>query len=287
MNRQKIRDGVEIFPLIVFMALTKFLSLKTRAVLGAFLVSWMIRINKKLNKRIITNLELTMPHKSAYEKKEFVKVCGRLIGQTFIELIYNSEFQKRTSHFKYKKSQLEPLIKANKQGRPIIIVSAHLGPWEAVRSVLKMNGLTAGAIYKKNKNQFYEALHIKAIKSGGEPIFSTGLRGTREMVRHLRDGGIVAMMLDQAVSDGEFYDFLGRPAKTSTSVAKIALKLNALVVPAYAVRETTGELIDVTFEAPVMHTSYQDMTLILTRSIEKIVMSNPLQWYWLHRRWKY
>jgi len=69
MNRQKIRDGVEIFPLIVFMALTKFLSLKTRAVLGAFLVSWMIRINQKLNKRIITNLELTMPHKSAYEKK--------------------------------------------------------------------------------------------------------------------------------------------------------------------------------------------------------------------------
>ena len=287
MNRQKIRDGVEIFPLLVFMALTKFISLKSRAALGAFIVSWVISINQKLKKRIVTNLELTMPHKSTLEKKEFVKVCGRLIGQTFIELIYNSEFQKRTSHFKYKKSQLEPLIKANKQGRPIIIVSAHLGPWEAVRSVLKMNGLTAGAIYKKNKNQFYEALHIKAIKSGGEPIFSTGLRGTREMVRHLRDGGIVAMMLDQAVSDGEFYDFLGRPAKTSTSVAKIALKLNALVVPAYAVRETTGEIIDVTFEDPVTHTNYQDMTLTLTRSIEKIVMSNPLQWYWLHRRWKY
>jgi KDO2-lipid IV(A) lauroyltransferase len=156
-----------------------------------------------------------------------------------------------------------------------------------VRSVLKIHGLTAGAIYKKNKNQFYEALHLKAIKAGGEPIFSTGLSGTKKMVRCLRDGGIVAMMLDQAASDGEFYEFLGKPAKTSTSIAKIALKLNALVVPAYAVRETTGETIAVTFEDPVIHTNYQEMTLKLTKSIERIVMSNPLQWYWLHRRWKY
>ena len=287
MNRQKFRDGVEIFPLLLFIALTKFLSLKTRTALGGMLVSWAIRANQKLKKRIVTNLELTMPNKSTFEKKQFIKACGRLIGHTFIELIFNSEFQKRASYFKYKKSQLEPLIKAKKQGRPIIIVSAHLGPWEAVRSVLKMQGLTAGAIYKKNKNQFYEALHLKAIKAGGEPIFSTGLSGTKKMVRHLRDGGIVAIMLDQAASDGEFYDFLGIPAKTSTSVAKIALKLNALVIPAYAIRKNTGDIIDVTFEEPLKHTDYQDMTLKMTQSIEKVVMSNPLQWYWLHRRWKY
>ena len=287
MNTQKIRDGFEIFPLLLFIALTKFLSLKTRTALGGFLISWAIRANQKLKKRIITNLELTMPNKSTLEKKEFIKVCGRLIGYTFIALIFNSEFQKRVSCFKYKKNQLKPLIKANKEGRPIIIVSAHLGPWEAVRSVLKMHDLTAGAIYKKNKNQFYEALHLKAIKAGGEPIFSTGLSGTKKMVRHLRNGGIVAIMLDQAASDGEFYDFLGIPAKTSTSIAKIALKLNALVIPAYAIRETTGDNIDVIFEDPVIHTNYQDMTLTLTKSIEQVVMSNPLQWYWLHRRWKY
>ena len=287
MNKKKIRDGIEIFPLLLFIALTKFLSLKKRIAIGGFLVSWAVQTNRKLKNRIVTNLDLTMPDKSKFEKKNFVKECGRLIGQTFIELIFNSEFQSSSRSFKHTKSQLEPLIQANNQGRPIIIVSAHLGPWEAVRSVLRMYGLTAGAIYKKNKNQFYEAIHLKAIKAGGEPIFSTGLSGTKKMVRHLRDGGIVAVMLDQAASDGEYYNFLGIPAKTSTSVAKIALKLNALVVPAYAIRKNSGDIIDVTFENPIKHTDYQDMTSKLTKSIETRILSTPLQWYWLHRRWKY
>lgn len=287
MNRKKIRDGIEMFPLVVFIALTKFFSLKLRVALGGLIVSWGIRTSQKLNKRVIENLNLTMPHKSRFEKHLFVKEFSKLIGKTFIELIFNSEFQQASKCFNYKKKELKPLIGAHQQGRPIIIVSAHLGQWEAVRAVLKMHGLAAGAIYKKNKNQFYEALHLKAIKAGGEPIFATGLSGTKKMVRFLKEGGIIAIMLDQAASDGEFFDFLGVPAKTSTSVAKIALKLNALVVPAYGIRQPTGEFIDVSFETPVEHTNYQDMTSKLTNSIQSRVLSNPSQWYWLHRRWKY
>ena len=287
MNRRTIRDGIEISPLILFIFFTKFFSLKRRVAIGEFLVSWAIQANKKLNRRLSENLDLIMPKKSRLQKKVFVKECSKLIGKTFIELIFNAEFQTNSKSFNYKKNELETLIEAHKQGRPIIIVSAHLGPWEAVRAVLKMHGLTAGAIYKKNKNQFYESLHLKAIKAGGEPIFSTGLGGTKKMVRHLKNGGIVAIMLDQAASDGEFFNFLGVPAKTSTSVAKIALKLNALVIPAYAIRRTTCSSIDIVFEKPIKHTNYQDMTSKLTKSIEARVLSTPSQWYWLHRRWKY
>ena len=287
MNRKAISDGIEIFPLILFLSLTKFFSLKKRVLFGGFLVSLIIRSSQKLKKRIVENLNLTMPYKDANEKKLFVKECGTLIGKTFTELILNSEFQKQSQSFSYVENELKPLIKAQEQGRPIIIVSAHLGPWEAVRAVLKLNGLTAGAIYKKNKNQFYEALHFKAIKAGGEPIFSTGLSGTKKMVRYLKGNGIIAIMLDQAASDGEFFDFLGVPAKTSTSVAKIALKLNALVVPAYAVRNTDNGSISVSFENPVKHTNHTDMTAKLTKSIQTRILSSPLQWYWLHRRWKY
>ena len=287
MNKRTIRDGIEISPLIVFIFLTKFFSLKKRVAIGGLLVSWAIRANKKLNRRVIENLDLTMPNKSRFQKKLFVKEFSKSIGKTFIELIFNAEFQKNSNSFNYDINELKTLTKAHEQGRPIIIVSAHLGPWEAIRAVLKTHGLTAGAIYKKNKNQFYETLHLKAIKAGGEPIFSTGLGGTKKMVHHLKNGGIVAIMLDQAASDGEFFDFLGVPAKTSTSVAKIALKLNALVIPAYAIRKTTGSSIDVVFEDSIKHTDYQDMTSNLTKSIEARVLSKPSQWYWLHRRWKY
>ena len=168
-----------------------------------------------------------------------------------------------------------------------MIISGHLGPWEAVRAVLKMNNLTSGAIYKKNRNQFYETLHLNAIKSGGQPVFATGLSGTKKMIKYLKSGGIVAVMLDQAASDGEFFNFLGVPAKTTTSIAKIALSVNALVVPAYAIRDISSQDINVFFENPIKSQNYQEMTAKLTQSIEKRVLANPTQWYWLHRRWKY
>ncbi len=287
MVRKIIRDGIEILPLLIFVYLTKFLSFRRKVVIGGWLVSWTIRVNYKLKQRVTQNLDLVMPYKTEQEKKEFLRQLGWFIGITFTELIFNSEFQQNKSKFRYSKSDLNPLIKANNEGRPIIIVSAHLGPWEAVRAVLKMHNLTSGALYKKNKNKFYETFHLRAIKSGGEPIFSTGMSGTKKMVKHLKNGGIVAIMLDQAASDGEFFDFLGVPAKTATSVAKIALKLNALVVPSYAIRNQETDAINIYFEKPIPHTTYQDMTSKLTKSIEARVINDPEQWYWLHKRWKY
>ena len=287
MFRKIIRDGIEILPLLLFIYLTKFLSFQRKVAIGGLLISWTIRANYKLKKRINQNLDLVMPYKTVVEKKEFIRRLGWFVGVTFTELIFNSEFQKIKNRFNYSESDLRPLIEANKKGKPIIIVSAHFGPWEAVRAVLKMHNLTAGALYKKNKNKFYEKLHLDAIKSGGEPIFSTGLSGTKQMVKYLKKGGIVAVMLDQAASDGEFFDFLGVPAKTATSIAKIALKLNALVVPSYAVRNRKNHSINIYFEEPISHTTYQEMTSKLTKSIENRVVRNPEQWYWLHKRWKY
>ena len=287
MNRKMIRDGMEILPLLAFINLTKYLSLESRSALCGWLISWVVRINFKIKRRIIQNLDLTMPNKTKSEKKKFLRRLGQFVGITFAELIFNSEFQKNINQFNYSSSDLEPLLEAKNEGRPIIIVSAHIGPWEAIRAILKLHNLTAGAIYKKNKNQFYETLHLKAIKCGGEPIFPTGLSGTKSMVKYLKTGGIVAVMLDQAAMDGEFFDFLGVQAKTSTSIAKIALKLNALVVPSYAIRSEKNQTIDIYFEKPIRHTTYKEMTRTLTKSIEKRVMCNPEQWYWLHRRWKY
>ena len=287
MYRKLIRDGIEIFPLVAFMALTKFLSLQKKALIGGCLIGLIIRANTNLRTRIMTNLELAMPEQSFPERKRFLQQVGKFIGVTFIELIFNSEFQQKKSRFRYSATELRPLVKAKKEGRPIIIVSAHFGPWEAIRAVLKMNNLTAGAIYKKNKNHLYEAIHLNAIKAGGEPIFPTGVVGTKKMVKYLKKGGIVAVMLDQAAIDGEFFDFLGVPAKTTTSIAKLALKLNALVVPSYAIRGKDQQTIDVYFETPVSNTDYQDMTFKLTKSIEQKVIEYPEQWYWLHQRWKY
>ena len=57
-------------------------------------------------------------------------------------------------------------------------------------------------------------------------------------------------MIDQAVKEGKYFQFLGRPAKTSTSIAEISLKYNALLIPAYGIRGR-DRMIGVTFDKPI------------------------------------
>jgi KDO2-lipid IV(A) lauroyltransferase len=208
-----------------------------------------------------------------------------MIGESFIELMFNREFQSKWDIIKYNKKELASIIEAKKIGRPVMIISGHIGSWEAVRAVLKKHDLTSAALYQRNKNIFYEKLHYKAIKEGGEPILEVGTSGTRKMISLIRSGGIIALMIDQAVTEGTYFQFLGKPAKTSTSIAEISIKYNALIVPAYGIREVGGN-IRVSFDTAIKLDNVHSITDSMNKSLEKRIEINPTQWYWPHRRWK-
>ena len=95
----------------------------------------------------------------------------------------------------------------------------------------------------------------------------------------------MALMIDQAVREGEYFQFMGRPAKTSTSIAEIALKYQALLIPAYGIRRN-DDRIEVSFEKPLELKTPLYITKKMNISLERQVKANPTQWYWPHRRWK-
>ena len=126
---------------------------------------------------------------------------------------------------------------------------------------------------------------MSAIREGGEPILEVGTSGTRKMISLIKSGGVIALMIDQAVKEGKYFKFLGRPAKTSTSIAEISLKYNALLIPAYGIRRHDRR-IGVTFDKPIELETVSSITKEMNASLEKRVIKYPTQWYWPHRRWK-
>ena len=132
---------------------------------------------------------------------------------------------------------------------------------------------------------FYERLHLRAIKEGGEPIYEVGTSGTKKMISLIKSGGIIALMIDQAVKEGDYFQFLGKPAKTSTSIAEISLKYDAVLIPAYGIRGS-DDIIEVSFDKPIKLTTINSITKTMNASLEKRVRRNPTQWYWPHRRRK-
>ncbi len=275
----------QIIPLFFFLFLVKPFPFSIKVKIGSIFFKALIISIPKLKKRIKNNLLIAFPNMNKKKQKEFISNFSLNFGKTFTELLHNEEYQKKISLFNYDKSDLLPIYEAKKNGTPIIIVSGHFGPWESIRAVLKINNLETAAIYKKNSNIFYEKIHLNSIKKGGEPIFSIGLNGTRKMLKYLKNGGMVAVMIDQAVSDGVKFPFFGKEAKTTTSIAKIAINLNALIVPAFAFRKENNT-VDVIFQSPVTVSNVEDITTELNKRLEDVIKKSPANWYWLHRRWK-
>ena len=280
-----LRQLLEIIPFYFMITALKFLPFEKRIYWGGQLCELILPRVGKFYERVDANLRFVYPNMSDHERKGFIKENSKMIGKSFIELMFNREFHKRSSKIKYKKNQLAPLIEANNIGRPIIVISGHIGSWEAVRAILSRHGLTSGAIYQRNRNIFYEQLHLSAIKEGGEPIVEVGTSGTRKMISFIKSGGVMALMIDQAVKEGKYFQFLGRPAKTSTSIAEIALKYQAMLIPAYGIRRDDDK-IEVSFEKPIELKTPFYITQKMNISLEKRVRANPTQWYWPHRRWK-
>ena len=280
-----LRQLLEILPFYLLLTILKILPFEKRVYWGGKVCKFILPSVRKFYERVDNNLRLIYPSMSIQKRKEFIKENSKMIGRSFIELMFNKEFQKQNHKIAYNKEQLAPLIAAKKIKRPIIVISGHIGSWEAVRAVLKKYGLTSGALYQRNRNIFYERLHLSAIKEGGEPIFEVGRSGTRKMISLLKSGGIVALMIDQAVKEGEYFQFLGYPARTSTSIAEIALKYGALLIPAYGIRTKIGD-IKVCFDKPIEFKNINSITQAMNSSLEKRIEANPAQWYWPHRRWK-
>ena len=280
-----LRQLLEIIPFYFLITALKILPFEKRVYWGGQLCELILPRVRKFYKRVDSNLRLVYPNMSDHDRKEFIKENSKMIGKSFIELMFNRDFHKRSNRIRYKKDQLVPLLEAKNTGRPIIVISGHIGSWEAVRAILSRHGLTSGAIYQRNRNIFYEQLHLRAIKEGGEPIVEVGTSGTRKMISLIRSGGIMALMIDQAVREGEYFQFMGRPAKTSTSIAQIALKHQALLIPAYGIRRN-DDRIEVSFEKPLELKTPLYITKKMNISLERRVKANPTQWYWPHRRWK-
>ncbi|GGD19921.1 lysophospholipid acyltransferase family protein [Sinisalibacter lacisalsi] len=225
------------------------------------------------------------PNMPRGERARLSGEMGRQMGQTLFEIYHCAEFQTRQDRFNVSGPGLAALEEARAAGKGAIIVSGHFGQWEAVRAVLKARGMETGAVYKPQTNPHYQRRLLSGIEAGGKPILETGRIGTKALVRHLRAGGFMAILLDEKYVEGVRLPFLGRPALTSLAAAQLALKYGLVMVPAYGIRRADGNSFDVTFEEAIPHTDPLTMTQAFNDSLSARIMANPDQWYWLLGRW--
>jgi len=213
------------------------------------------------------------------------EVCENA-GRTMAELYSAEAFKAHVKHAPIRGAGLQPIIDAPARGQGVILVSGHFGNHDIARAVLAGRGLKVGALYKPQRNPFFERQFRKMIGAISEPIFPRGRQGLAALVRHLRAGGLLGILIDQHQNGAPRLDFLGKPARTATSAAELALKYDCLLVPVYGLRRPDGISFELLVEPPIAPSTPEAMTQALNDSLAAQVRAHPGQWFWIHRRWK-
>lgn len=238
-------------------------------------------------RRVRANLAHVCPDLPAAEVRRLMRAVPDNAGRTLIETYSGKDFAARARAAPVEGPGLAALEQARAEGRAVILVTAHFGNYNAIRANLRHHGHEMGVLYRRMSNPYFNAHYVQALAEGGQPLFEQGRRGMMQLVRHLRAGGVLGILTDLYARDGIPLPFFGKPARTSLVTAELALKYNAVLIPAFALRDGTGLGFRILMQEPVAHGDPAAMTQEIGDRLEALVRDHMDQWFWIHRRWKF
>lgn len=188
---------------------------------------------------------------------------------------------------------IEHLKSAMAQGRGALVLTAHFGNWELLAASHVLTGYPLSVVARPLDHPLLDRLATRLRERSGVEVIAKRW-ALPSMLAALRRGRMVGILLDQNSSrrEGTFVPFFGVPASTSKSLALLALRTGAPVVPIFTHREADGRhRVLIGPALPVASTGDRERdlhaaTAAFTVAIEEVVRRWPEQWFWVHRRWK-
>lgn len=236
-------------------------------------------------RRIRRNLAIACPELARDEVERLVRAVPDNMGRSIAEIYSGEDFVARVRDLPIEGPGAEALAAARAAHRPVVLAPGHFGNYDAWRAALTARGYPVGAIYRPMNNALFNRHYVAAMTAIAEPLFARD-RDLREMLRFLREGGMVAFGFDQYFRKGAALTFFGLPAPTPVSAAEMALRFKCDLIPIQAIRQPDGLSFRILVGAPVPHSDAATMTQALNDQLEALVRAHMGQWLWTHRRWK-
>lgn len=177
------------------------------------------------------------------------------------------------------------------RGQPSIFFSGHFGNWELAHPAAFQQGFPVAAIYRHANNPLVDDFITRIRASHAGEMIPKGAKHSIRIIRAIRSGMTLAMLVDQKMNEGIAVPFFGRPAMTAPAMAELALRYDLPVIPARVLR-TGGAHFEITlFPALVPEKTgdtQADVLALMTRvnaQLEGWIREYPAQWFWVHQRW--
>jgi KDO2-lipid IV(A) lauroyltransferase len=252
----------------------------------------------KLRRVGLRNLELAFPEMEVVEREQILKGAFQNLGRVLGTVSHFDDLTKENFHdlmiYEPEPEFDTAYRRSIDEGRGRIVVGGHLGNWElqAFSYPIFFGPLTFLAREMDNPkiDKMIERIRTRL---GNRQIDKANSAST--IIRTLRGGGTLGMLADvnSHPKEGVFVPFFGIPACTASGVAMLAIRTNALIVPAFAIWDSSINKYRIVHDDIIEPANTGDReaditatTALYTAAIERVIRRYPNQWIWIHRRWK-
>ena len=240
----------------------------------------------------LTNLEQCFPNKPAGARRAIARATFMHFGQVLLRLLTFSALSPAQMVARAEYEGDERVRLAYARGKGVLFFTGHFGFWEcqAMAHGVKLRpiGVLARTLDNQRLNDLLERIRTS---TGNHVIYREG--AVRRVLKTLAAGEGVAMLIDQHMHspDAIWVSFFRRPAATTSTLAALAIRTGAAVIPVFAYPLPGGRYRFV-YESPVQPPegdgpeAIREFTQRCTDVLEMHVRTKPELWLWMHRRWR-
>jgi len=235
------------------------------------------------------NLQLCFPELDAAAIETLVRQHFESVGMSMVEMVLACWASERRICALVELTNIEYLLEASEQNKPVILVGGHFTGLEVVGIVVKLQHPNMAAMYRPVNSALADQIVRRARQRGVKYLVPKD--NPRAMIRQIRSGTAFWYASDQAYDrkGSALIPFFGEPAMTNCALTQIAQLSKAELIFFLTRRkdDLTG------YEARFMRSKdgfpsddAEADALYVHQVLEDWIRKSPAQYYWLHRRFK-
>ena len=285
---KKIKYFFEFIFIGVLLLIFKIIGYRSASNLGA-LIGVLVGPVFRSRKKISSNIKKALPEIDEKKIDLIIKDMWANYGRILADYVSIKNFRdsKLNNYLEVEGSEIFDEIKRNNE--QVVFISGHFNNFELMAMEIEKSGIDVAAIYRPLNNIFLNTIMEKIRK---EYIckyqIKKGISGAREIIKLYKNGFSIALMIDQRVREGIKLNFFGKPASTTTIPAQLVKKFGCKIVPIY-IERIDKFYYKIKISRPIdfdKNQSIENISLVLNKELEKMILKQPGQWIWSHDRWK-
>ena len=295
-RRATLRDWLEYGALRTVAGLLNVLPHRLALGFSAAVAGLAIRLDRRHRRIGLTNLAIAFPEKTERERLAILIASYRNLGRMVAECARLGKLDARNVRdvVRIEDEALWSQLPAALEENGLLVLTGHFGNWELFAYAHGLLGHPVHLVAQTIKNPLIDGWLMAMRERGGTRTLRKH-RAARAVLETLDRHGLMVLPLDQNASrrTGVFVEFFGRLASTNSGFARIALRADVPIYPAFLVRdgESARHRIVILPRVPIgsmanRESAAHELTQRCTAILEEMIRRYPDHWLWTHKRWR-